>query len=70
MIVLQYIQQAPTRMLLSWSNLPSSVYYYKSTGGKPGVKASSHTWKQDGDWVENKEDGTCKIFHTISLKFK
>jgi transposase InsO family protein len=53
MIVSQYIQQAPTRMLLSWSNLPSSVYYYKSTGGKPGVKASSHTWKQDGDWVEN-----------------
>ncbi len=29
------------------------MYYYKSTGGKPGVKASSHTWKQDGDWVEN-----------------
>lgn len=53
MIVSQYIQQAPTRMLLSWSNLPSSVYYYKSTGGKPGVKASSHTWKQDGEWVDN-----------------
>ena len=53
MIVSQYFQQAPTRMLLSWSNLPSSVYYYKSTGGKPGVKASSHTWKQDGELVEN-----------------
>lgn len=53
MIVLQYIQQAPTRMLLSWSNLPSSVYYYKSTGGKPGIKASAHTWKLDGDLVEN-----------------
>ena len=53
MIVSQYIQQAPTRMLLSRSNLPSSVYYYKPTGGKPGVKASAHTWKQDGDWVEN-----------------
>jgi len=53
MIVSQYIQQAPTRMLLSWSNLPSSVYYYKASGGKPGIKASSHTWKQDGEWVDN-----------------
>lgn len=53
MIDSQYFQQAPTRMPLSWSNLSSSVYYYKSTGGKPGIKASSHTWKQDGDLVKN-----------------
>lgn len=32
-----------------------SVYYYKPTGGKTSVKASSHTWKQAGDWVENQD---------------
>jgi len=53
MIVSHYHQFAPTRILLSWANMPSSVYYYKNKDGKPGVKPSSHTSMLDGTQQEN-----------------
>ena len=53
MIVDRFSLQAPTRMLLSWAKLPSSVYYYKHKDGKPGLKPSFHTWMQDGSMVDN-----------------
>jgi len=48
-----YQEKVPVRKLCSWLKLPASVYYYKPGDGKPGVKPSTHTLKQDGVLVPN-----------------
>ena len=53
MIVAQYKDIVPASTLLSWVNLPGSVYYYKNRNGKRGAKPSTHTFKLDGSMVEN-----------------
>jgi len=53
MIVSGFKHLLPASTLLSWVELPSSVYYYKSKGGRRGVKPSTHTLKLDGTMVEN-----------------
>lgn len=54
MIVDRFKHTAPARMLLTWLNLPSSVYYYKQKEGMRRVKPSTHTFKTDGSLVENR----------------
>lgn len=39
--------------LCTWACIPRSVYYYRNTDGKPGVKPSTHTMTLDGSRVEN-----------------
>lgn len=53
MIVSQFKHLAPSSTLLSWIDMPGSVYYYKSRNGKRGAKPSTHTFKLDGSMVEN-----------------
>ncbi len=53
MIISGFKHLIPARTLLSWVDLPSSVYYYKNKGGRGGVKPSTHTLKLDGTMVEN-----------------
>src|SRR5690606_14954165 len=53
MIVSQFKHLVPSSTLLSWMNMPASVYYYKNSNGKRGAKPSTHTFKLDGSMVEN-----------------
>ncbi|MEJ7830631.1 MAG: IS3 family transposase [Segetibacter sp.] len=53
MIVSQFKHSVPARTLLSWIDLPGSVYYYKNKNGKRGARPSTHTFKLDGSMVEN-----------------
>lgn len=53
MIVSQFKHLVPSSTLLSWINMPGSVYYYKNKDGKRGAKPSTHTFKLDGPMVEN-----------------
>jgi putative transposase len=53
MIVSAFKHLISASRLLSWVDLPSSVYYYKNKDGRRGVKASTHTLKLDGSMVEN-----------------
>jgi putative transposase len=53
MIVAQFKHLVPSSTLLSWMDMPGSVYYYKSKNGKRGAKPSTHTFKLDGSMVEN-----------------
>lgn len=39
--------------LCQWANLNRSVYYYKPTGSKGGMKPSEYTYKIDGSRVLN-----------------
>ncbi|MBC7913837.1 MAG: hypothetical protein H7Y07_06905 [Pyrinomonadaceae bacterium] len=50
MILSKFKQSAPVSTLLSWVNLPGSVYYYKSKDGKPGCKTK---YALDGSTVKN-----------------
>lgn len=53
MIVSQFKHIAPASTLLSWVNLPASVYYYRNKQGKRGARPSTHTFKLDGSMIEN-----------------
>lgn len=53
MIVSRFKHLVPCRTLLSWMNMPGSVYYYRNKNGKRGAKPSTHTFKLDGSLVEN-----------------
>jgi len=53
MIGSQFKHLVPSSTLLSWINMPGSVYYYKNKDGKRGAKPSTHTFKLDGSMVEN-----------------
>jgi transposase InsO family protein len=39
--------------LLRWSDLPSSSFYYKPSGGKRGMRPTTHTVNSDGELFEN-----------------
>lgn len=45
--------EATVEEVCKWLSLPASSYYYKPTDGKPGAKASTHTFKMDGSMVSN-----------------
>lgn len=53
MIVSHFKHLVAASTLLSWVDMPSSVYYYKNKLGNRGVKPSTHTLKLDGTMVEN-----------------
>jgi putative transposase len=40
--------------LLTWSSLPSSSHYYKTSGGTKGIRPSTHSVGKDGELFENK----------------
>ena len=42
-----------TRKLLRWSEVSPSRFYYKRSGGKKGIKPSTHSVNQDGELFEN-----------------
>lgn len=67
--------------LFNWLTLSRSVYYYKPTCGKPGIKASTHTMRNDGCKVENKmvvedirtilsNEFICYGYETVSVVLK
>lgn len=53
-MVKQFSDKVEVMDLCTWACLPRSVYYYRNTNGKPGVKPSTHTLKLDGSRVENR----------------
>ena len=42
-----------TRKLLRWSEVSHSRFYYKRSGGKKGIKPSTHSVNQEGELFEN-----------------
>ncbi|MEJ5265902.1 MAG: hypothetical protein WHT29_11355 [Bacteroidales bacterium] len=46
-IMQAYGSRASKRQLCQWLNLPRSSGYYKPSGGKRGVKPSTHTLTRD-----------------------
>jgi transposase InsO family protein len=42
-----------TRKLLHWSEVSHSNFYYKRSGCKKGIKVSTHSVNQDGEFFEN-----------------
>jgi transposase InsO family protein len=55
----QYLHKAEPKAdiaeLCNWAGLNRSVYYYRSSGGRCGVKPSTYTHKRDGSRVANDE---------------
>lgn len=49
-----YVQKGvPARRALRWSELRSSSFYYKKSGGAKGRKSSTHSVNSDGEFFEN-----------------
>ena len=44
-----------TKKILAILQIPASSWYYKSTGCKPGLRASTHTSTLDGKLISNVE---------------
>lgn len=76
-----YEYKTDKESLFNWLTLPRSVYYYKPTCGKPGIKASTHTKLNDGRSVENKivvddirtvlsNEFICYGYETVSVVLK
>lgn len=51
----QFLTRTHTVQLCGWLSLPRSVYYYKPSSGKAGVRASQYTLMQDGTVVSNEK---------------
>jgi transposase InsO family protein len=43
------------KKILAILQIPTSCWYYKSTGGKPGLRASTHTFTLEGKLISNVE---------------
>lgn len=52
-MVKRFTDKVEVMDLCTWACIPRSVYYYRNTDGKPGVKPSTHTFTLDGGRVEN-----------------
>lgn len=52
-MIRKYNKSASVKEVCSWVNLAPSSYYYQPSGGKPGAKASTHTYVMDGSRVTN-----------------
>ena len=52
-MVNNYKERIPKRQLCQWLSLPESVYYYRPTTGRPGIRPSTHTFKKDGSILSN-----------------
>ena len=55
-------------MLLQWSSMRSSSYYYKASGSVKGIKPSTHSVNQDGQILENSRV-IADIEQTLSQEF-
>jgi len=52
-MIKQYSGRADTFELCTWSLMNRSVFYYRGSENKPGVKPSTFTYKKDGSRVSN-----------------
>ena len=64
-----YGSRASKRQLCQWLNLPRSSGYYKSSGGKRGVKPSTHTLTRDGQVVPNEQVINTLVSEVFSQEF-
>lgn len=56
MVASAFISQGyETKKILAILQIPTSSWYYKSTGCKPGLRASTHTLTLDGKLISNAE---------------
>lgn len=68
-IVSEYDQFATIKQLCQWLKIHRSTCYYKSSGGKPGAKPSTHTLMQDGELVPNQQVVDTLISDVFSQEF-
>jgi len=54
-VVKKFEYKAPVKELCKWVTIAPSSFYYKPSDGKPGVKPSAFTLKQDGSVVSNEQ---------------
>jgi len=64
-----YGSRTSKRQLCQWLNLPRSSGYYKSSGGKRGVKPSTHTLTRDGQVVPNEQVINTLVSEVFSQEF-
>ena len=62
-------QRASKRQLCQWLSLPRSSCYYKSSGGKRGVRPSTHTPTREGQVVPNEQVIKTLISEVFSQEF-
>ena len=62
-------QRASKRQLCQWLNLPRSSGYYKPSGGKRGVKPSTHPPTREGQIVPNEQVVNTLISEVFSQEF-
>ncbi|MES1249188.1 MAG: IS3 family transposase [Chitinophaga rupis] len=48
------VRDVPVRSLLKWAGLASSSFYYKRSGGRKGIKPSTHSLTVRGERIDNK----------------
>ncbi len=48
------LRSVPVRSLLKWAGLATSSFYYKRTGGRKGIKPTTHSLTIHGELMENK----------------
>ena len=48
------LRSVPLRNLLKWAELAPSSFYYKRTGGRKGIKPTTHSLTIHGELMENK----------------
>ena len=48
------LRSVPVRSLLKWAELAPSSFYYKRSGGRKGIKPSTHSLTVQGERMENK----------------
>lgn len=61
-VVQLFEKKAKATLLLQWSGLSHSTYYYHCRCGKRGRKPSTHTQLTQGDWISNDSVVICIRF--------
>ena len=68
-IISDFEQSVTKKQLCQWLNINRSTCYYKSSGGKCGVKPSTHTPMQDGRLVANQQVVNTLISEVFGQEF-
>jgi putative transposase len=68
-IISEFETVATKKQLCQWLNVNRSTCYYKSSGGKRGIKPSTHTLMQDGRLVSNQQVVDTLISEVFSQEF-
>jgi hypothetical protein len=48
------LRSMPVRSLLKWAGLVPSSFYYKPSGGRKGIKPSTHSLTVQGERIDNR----------------